>query len=288
MKRFLHSFILLFFNYTMCGRYILVQTAEFLERRFEVSAPAGLEWVPSYNIAPGKMAPVITNQDPDHLQLFRFGFTPSWASKATMTINARSEGDHNPENDPLYNGAKGIITKPAFKRAIREQRCLIPADAFIEGPELEKLSKPYLVYLQNKVRPFSLAGVWDQWKNPATGELISSFAIITTVANLLLQNIGHHRCPVILHREDEKKWLSNNVALAEITGLLRPYPAELMNAYPISPKIKDPKEDNPELIQPIGERILPEYRIQYNKDVKIEGMGSNKSFGFDEKNPWGS
>ena len=194
---------------------------------------------------------------------------------------------HNSENDPLYTGSKGIISKPAFRKAIREQRCLIPADAFIEGPEVEKLNKPFLVYLKNKVRPFSLAGVWDQWKNPATGEIISSFAIITTVANILLQKIEHHRCPVILHREDEKKWLSNNIPLSGITELLRPYPGELMNAYPISSRIKDPKIDDPALIQPTGERVMPEYNVQYNKDVRIEGMGSNKNFGFDEQNPWG-
>ena len=271
----------------MCGRYILVQTAEFLEKRFGVTVPDEVKLVPSYNIAPGKYAPVITNQNPHKIQMYRFGLTPFWATKSNMHINARCEGDHNPENDPLYSGSKGIITKPAFLKPIREQRCLIPADAFIEGPEKEKLSKPYVVYLRNKVRPFAFAGIWDQWTNPDSGEIISSFAIITTVANGLLMKIQHNRSPVILPREFEEIWLSNDLPLAEVTRYLAPYPADLMNAYPIAPTIKNPLADDPGLIHPAGERIMAEYDIHRTKNVRIEGMGSNKNFGFDESNPWG-
>jgi putative SOS response-associated peptidase YedK len=271
----------------MCGRYILIQKAEFLEKRFKVTVPDKVDLKPSYNIAPGKYAPVITNENPHEIQLYRFGLTPFWASKSNLIINARAEGDSNPDNDPRFNGSKGIISKPAFRRAIRMQRCLIPADAFIEGPEKEKLDKPYVVYLQNKVRPFAFAGIWDNWTNPESGEIISSFAIITTVANSLLQKIPHHRSPVILHRDDEKRWLYNDLPLAEVTDLLVPYPGELMNAYPIAPTIKNPRADDPGLIHPAGERLTPEYDVHYNKNIRIEGMGSNKYYGFDELNPLG-
>ena len=49
------------------------------------------------------------------IQLFRFGMTPSWMTKPALFINARAEGDHNPDNNPAYTGTKGIITKPAFR-----------------------------------------------------------------------------------------------------------------------------------------------------------------------------
>jgi putative SOS response-associated peptidase YedK len=271
----------------MCGRYILIQKAEVLEKRFGVSIPDTISLVPSYNIAPGKYAPVITNDHPHDIQLFRFGMTPSWMAKPSLFINARSEGDHNSDNNPNYNGAKGIITKPAFRKPIRSQRCLIPADAFIEGPEKEKLNKPYVIYLRDKVRPFAFAGIWDSWKNPESGEIIHSFAIITTVANELLQKIQHRRCPVILHRSDEKNWLSNSLPLSEVTRLLIPYPYELMNAYPIAPTIKNPGADDPGLIHPAGERLMPETTIRSSSEVRISGMGSSRNFGFDEHNPLG-
>jgi len=260
----------------MCGRYILIQKAEVLEKRFDVKVPDTLQLIASYNIGAGKYAPVITNDRPREIQLFRFGFTPYWMEKGRLFLNARTEGDHNSDNNPLYTGAKGIIAKPAFRRAIRTQRCLIPADAFIEGPEKEKLNRPYVVYLRDQVRPFAFAGIWDQWENRSTGELIQSFAIITTVANALMQKIQHPRSPVILHQEDEKKWLSNAIPLAEVTRMLTPYPATLMNAYPIAPTIKNPGADDPGLIHPIGEPLISETTIQMKTTTQITGMGHNK------------
>jgi len=271
----------------MCGRYILIQKAEVIEKRFGVKVPDTIHLTPSYNISPGKFAPVITNDHPYEIQMFRFGLSPYWMSKPGFFINARAEGDHNSDNNPNYSGAKGIITKPAFRKAIRSQRCLIPADAFIEGPENEKLNKPFVVYLRDKVRPFAFAGIWDSWRNPETDQLIHSFAIITTVANEVMQKIQHHRSPVILHQSDEKKWLSNTIPLSEVTSLLHPYPSSLMNAYPIAPTIKNPSADDPGLIHPAGQRLMSETIIRSSQEARISGMGSNKNYGFDEHNPFG-
>lgn len=271
----------------MCGRYVLVQKMEVIEKRFNVSNKLGLNWEENYYVSPGQLAPVITDSAPDQIQFFRFGLVPFWAQKDMLLINARTEGDYNREDDPAYSGAKGILSKPAFRKPIRSQRCIVPADAFIEGTTREKLSKPYLVYLREKVRPFAFAGIWDEWVQPTTGEVIRSFAIITSVSNALLQKIPHHRSPVILPQRSEQRWLRQNLQLTDVTALLRPYPAELMNAYPISPEIKTPGNNRKELIQPIGERLLPEVDITVNKEIRLEGMGSNKRFGFNKDKPWG-
>jgi hypothetical protein len=34
--------------------------------------------------------------------------------------------------------------------------------------------------------PFGIAGIWENWKEPASGEWIRTFAIITTAANELV------------------------------------------------------------------------------------------------------
>lgn len=75
--------------------------------------------------------------------MMRFGFTPSWGEKKHFAINARAEGDRNKANDPNYNGGFGILQKPFYKSSIRHKRCLVIADAFIEGPKREKLKKPF-------------------------------------------------------------------------------------------------------------------------------------------------
>jgi putative SOS response-associated peptidase YedK len=268
----------------MCGRFILVQKLEAIEKRFNVKASFDIELLPSYNVAPGNYAPVITSQDPRTLQLMRFGMVPSWSKSDKMMINARSEGDHNSADDPNYKGAKGIIEKPSFRKPIRSQRCLVIADAFIEGTTKEKLSKPFLVYLRNKVRPFAMAGIYDIWKNPDTGAEIHAFAIITTVANELLQKIPHHRSPVILSPHQEGKWLNQEAPLSDITAMLRPYKADLMNAYPISPQIKSPTANNPQLIQPLGPPLLAEDAFVVTNYLMKTGMGNPKGH-FTDQNP---
>jgi putative SOS response-associated peptidase YedK len=260
----------------MCGRYVLVQKIETLEKRFNINIPADFDFKVSYNISPGDFAPVITSEKPHELQLFQFGLTPFWAKKKMYLFNARAEGNRNKENDPEYNGAKDIINKPAFRKPIRSQRCLVPADAFIEGTSQEGLSKPYLVYLKNKERPFSFAGIYDTWLDKESGEELHSFSIITTAANSLLQKIPHHRCPLILSRSQEKYWLRQKTNLSDISAMLQPISGEKMNAYPIDSAIKNPKLKGAELIQPKGARLQDEQDLKQSEELKLEGMGNRK------------
>lgn len=259
----------------MCGRYVITQKLKVIEKRFNLKTTGDIGYTPNYNVGPGKLAPVITNKYPKELQMFTFGLTPNWAKKKMYLINARTEGQSNRENNPNYTGGKGIISMPSFRKAIRSQRCLVIADAFYEGPEKEKLSKPYLIYLRNKQRPFAFAGIWDVWKNE-DGEEFNSFAIITTVANQLLQKIGHKRSPVILKPNQEQRWLNSNLPLTDVTAMLYPYDTNLMNAYPVSPEVKNPKSDKKELLAPIGPRLEPEYDINVETKMELHGMGSTK------------
>jgi len=257
----------------MCGRYVLVQKVETIEKRFNVKAPPTMAWEPRYNIAVGQLAPVISSDHPLQLDLMTFGMTPHWATKPMYLFNARAEGDRNKENNPAYSGAKDIIIKPAFRKSIRSKRCLVIADAFIEGTTDEGLSNPFLVYLQNKERPFAMAGLFDEWENNKTGEILRSFSIITTTANDLMQKLPHHRMPVILKREQEHLWLNLKMPLSDITKIIRPYDSNLMNAYAICPQIKSAKNDSKDLIVPKSERLNPEYKLRISKQIKLQGMG---------------
>lgn len=256
----------------MCGRYTLVTKVKALEKKFNLTGNITFE--PNTNISTGEFAPVIANDFPDQIQLFQFGFTPYWSEKRTYVINARSEGDKNKDNNPLYSGSKDIIFKPMFRQSIRSKRCLVPADCFIEGPATTRLNNPFVVYLKEGIRPFMFAGIWDEWVDKSTGELIKSFAIITTVANDLLNQIGHHRSPVILRPEETSMWLDTQLPLNEALQLLNPYPSNEMNAYPISNKIKSPKSNGTDLLEPIGQRLNKEFDYVVYDELKLEGMGS--------------
>jgi len=192
-------------------------------------------------------------------------------------INARSEGDFNKEDDTHYSGAMGIVNKPMFRKSIRDKRCLVVADAFIEGPKKERLDKPYVIYKKDGDRPFALAGIWDEWVNQDKGEIIKSFAVITTVSNSITQQIQHHRSPVILTREQESLWLDTKLPLADVTSMLKPYPGSELNAYPVSTDIKSPRNHGPELLKPVGERLKKEYDYVIYNELKLEGMGQTQA-----------
>lgn len=260
----------------MCGRFILTQRIEKLGERFNVDVPPDLDFESNYNIGPGSFAPVVASNNPDKLQIFQFGMTPFWAKKPMYLFNARSEGDRNKENDTKYRGSKDIINKPAFRKPIRSQRCLIPADAFIEGTTKERLKKPYVVYLKDKIRPFAFAGIWDKWEDTTSQTTIYSFSILTTTANELLQKIPHHRSPVILRQNDELKWLNPNTPLSQITEMLRPYDANLMNAYPIDAQISNPRAQGRDLINPIGPPIENDETFHVANHITKSGFGRRK------------
>jgi putative SOS response-associated peptidase YedK len=262
----------------MCGRYVVVSSIETIEKRFNIDA-GSVTIEPQFNVSHGNIAPVILSRSKHELSLGEFGFTPSWAKKRMYLINARAEGDANKDNNPNYSGGKGIITKPAFRNSIRNKRCLVIADAFIEGTTKEKLSKPYVVYPVNKDdRPFAFAGIYDHWTDTETGEIISSFSIITTVSTPLLRMIPHHRSPVCLDgQEEESIWLNSSSKIPDLEDLLRYKEDQRFNAYPIASEIKNPRLKHSQLIEPIGERLLKEFDYELHRDLELFGMGMTSS-----------
>jgi putative SOS response-associated peptidase YedK len=254
----------------MCGRYSIITTVQQIADHFEVQNEA-TAFTPNANISAGEQAPVITSQNPDKLQLFTFGFTPHWAQKPTYLINARSEGDYNKTNTPDYSGPMGIITKPMFRHAVRNQRCLIPFNGFIEGPEKEKLNKPYYFHFNNRTGIHSFAGIYDEWINKNTGEILRGFAILTTISNNATEKIGHHRSPVILTTQEEKIWLDSQINQEHFLKLLKPWNSteEQIFSIPISSKIKSPTTKTIE--------FLTNNSFTVNEQLSLFGMGETRA-----------
>jgi putative SOS response-associated peptidase YedK len=221
----------------MCGRYALTDLKALLkEDRFQLEMfPPNLS--PRYNIAPSQSVPAILNQAPRQLQLVRWGLIPSWAKDPAIgyrMINARAET---------------LAEKPAFRRPLQRQRCLIPADGFYEWQRLETRKVPHWITLTSG-EVFAFAGLWDTWTDPKTNTAMTSCTIITTAPNRLLASI-HDRMPVILPRESEAAWLSDALSPEQARTLLKPYLATQMKALPVSTLVNSPSSDTPEVLQPI-------------------------------------
>jgi putative SOS response-associated peptidase YedK len=150
--------------------------------------------------------PVITRQDMNKIQLFNWGLIPSWAKDNEVrkfTLNAKIET---------------LAQKPSFKDVINN-RCLILSSGFFEWQWRDAKGKDKRKYLITKPdnELFSFAGIWSEWTNPETGNVVKSYSIITTEANELMSEIHNSkkRMPLIVPKEREYDWL-NAIPIPEV------------------------------------------------------------------------
>jgi putative SOS response-associated peptidase YedK len=225
----------------MCGRFTLTNTQpEVIQQTFALeSAPQNL--VARYNIAPTQTVPGVIqdSEGQNHLVAFYWGLIPFWAKEKSMSsnlINARSETLHE---------------KRSFRDAFKKRRCLIVADGFYEWRKNEDGSKTPMFIRVDDGALFGMAGLWERWVDPMSGEPLESCSIITTQPNELMKNI-HNRMPVILPREAYNLWLDpSKQVVEELQPLLRPFDASRMLAYPVSTKVNRAALDDPSLIEQV-------------------------------------
>ena len=170
------------------------------------------EFKSSYNVCPGSDVLVIRGRR--KAALLRWG-------AGNRLINARAET---------------VDERPAFRNAFRQWRCLLPASGFYEWQSVAGRKQPWYVLPQEQ----PLGGIVLLWQG------VRSVAIVTIAANALMSSI-HDRMPVIVPSEETDAWLGPGDAAA----LLRPYPAERMQAYPVSLRVNAPANDDAALLQPI-------------------------------------
>ncbi len=221
----------------MCFHYALTKQKAEIEIQLGVSWDD--DWQPVYHASGFSFLqmPVITQQQPDQVQMFNWGLIPHWVkTKAdadklkTQTLNARSET---------------VFEKPSFRSCISNNRCLIVADGFFEWMDFQKKKYPHLIQMQGE-QIFCFAGIYASWVDKETGELVNSFSILTTHANPMMEKIHNlkNRMPVIVPPSLYKKWLSPHLTKEEISSFFTPYPDEKMQNHTISKRITSRTEDS--------------------------------------------
>ena len=140
-----------------------------------------------------------------------------------------------------------MATAPTWRRPFERRRCLVPADGFYEWKNIGFKKKQPYAFATTSGEPIAFAGLWDAWKEPDGGWLIS-YAIITTEPNELTATV-HNRMPVILRPSDFDRWLSRDETEQPPVDLLRPYDAEKMTAHPVDPRVGNVKVNEPVLCE---------------------------------------
>ncbi len=222
----------------MCGRFSQTSSPEVVAEQFGFGdAPLFLK--PRYNIAPSQPVAVVrahSDSGKRECLLLRWGLIPLWAKDPAIgykMINARAET---------------VSEKPAFRGPFRNRRCLILADGFYEWQQEGRRKQPFYIRLKDR-RPFAFAGLWDRWEPPG-GEAVESCTILTTEPNDVLRPI-HERMPVIVDPQAYNLWLDPTVQSVEaIRPILQHYPADRMEAYPVSLLVNNPHHDAPACLEP--------------------------------------
>jgi putative SOS response-associated peptidase YedK len=94
--------------------------------------------------------------------------------------------------------------------------------------------------------PFALGGLWENWRDPQSGEWIRTVAIITVPSNELIAQI-HDRMPLILPKNAYERWLGDE---PDPHDLLAAFPANLMVMWPVSTRVNSPDNDDASLLDP--------------------------------------
>ncbi len=228
----------------MCGRYgrraDKQRIAEWMQtHKTDVFDDSYLE--PSFNVAPQSFQPVV-RLEPEtgdrELTVMRWGLVPSWSrdgQAAFNTINAKAET---------------VATSPAFREAWKRRRCLVPADWFYEWKKLDdKTKQPYAIAMKDDSL-FAFAGLWETWKDQASGKELRTYTILTTDPNELTKQI-HSRMPVIVEPKDYERWKAPTDSAHLPVDLLTPYPAEQLKAWKVGRTVGNTRNNNPGLIAPV-------------------------------------
>ena len=232
----------------MCFTVNVNLVKEELENRFNTSFIDHENYRPSYYYHAQALPelPVAGYFDNElNIRLMKWGLIPGWTAGAEearkiryMTFNARAET---------------LSAKPSFAESFNNRRCIIPVKGFFEWQHIGNQKIPWYIYLpQSEI--MMLAGLYDRWKDPVTGDNTHTFTIITSEANKLLSEIHNtkKRMPVILQDHEQEDWLNPDTPEYDLSRFLKPYPDDLLRAHTISPLIGNAKinRNTPELVKP--------------------------------------
>ena len=214
----------------MCGRITITDPNEALAALFDAVAGNDLPESPRFNVCPTNPVAVVTSDGTRRLRTMRWGLVPAWYKTPTdgpLIINARSDT---------------VAQKPAFREAIRQRRCILPASGFYEwsaGPNGSRL--PWYI-TRTDGQPMAFGALFNHWGD------IDSVATVTVAGGPNMAGI-HDREPVILEPADWPLWLGEAGHGAAL--LMRPTAPGVLRAHRVDPAVNSNRAQGPQLIEAV-------------------------------------
>lgn len=223
----------------MCGRFTLSRRdAGQLALELGVDPESLRDYRPRYNVAPTDQHWIVRVKREDReLLAATWGLVNSWAKdkkRAAAQINARAET---------------LATRPAFKEAFKERRCIVPADGFFEwvGP---KTARQPIWFHRGDGGLILFAGLYEYWPS-GPEQFERTFTIVTTDANDIVGRV-HDRMPVILDEERADAWMLPKQNADRLQELLLRAGGDLLIATRVSPRANSVKNDDPAVLEEVA------------------------------------
>ncbi len=212
----------------MCYRFSMNAKVTTLAARYHrksdvlAGVPSVVEEQQDVNAFTFPLCPIIT--DAPQIQAYQWGLIPSW-TKTEEDANKLRKMTLNARNDTIFS-------KPSYRESILKRRCLIPVSGYYEWRHEDDAKIAYYLFVKDEPL-FSIAGLYDEWLDRGTGEVVKTFSMITTEANSLAAYVHNtqQRMPAIIRQQDEDRWLSRSIDKSQIAALLQPISAHLMEAH---------------------------------------------------------
>jgi putative SOS response-associated peptidase YedK len=183
----------------MCASYGAASEFNLLQKTYRVDLPPIIA-IPQQIIYPHTPAPVITLKDQKpQIQVMSYSLVPSWSKVRKpkfATYNARIEE---------------VLNKPSWKKPFESKHCLVPIKEFYESVYLGRFAGHKIAISGEDDQVLTAAGIWDTWHDDKTGEIVDSFAILTTEPSVDILDAGHDRSPIFLKPEAFTPWLSDSM-----------------------------------------------------------------------------
>ena len=182
----------------------------------------------------------------DGITMASWGLIPGWVKDEKGAKDIRMK--------TLNAIGETAFEKPSFKMSIAKKRCILGVSGFYEWRHVHEIKYPY--FIKAKDEDFtSLGCIYEDWYNKTTQEVASTFSIITTAANPLMEKIHNSkmRMPLILNRKDEKDWVNPELPDELVKKLIKPFDENKMRAYTVSQFVNSTRNNRnvPEAIEPV-------------------------------------
>jgi len=217
----------------MCGRTLISEAKELAKKAGVELGGENVE--KDSNRPPGSEMPVILDARPGKIHYVKWGLIPGFATEP-------------PKYATTYARIETVDKLATYKGLLGRRHCVFVIEGFYEFDKKQRPSQPY--YFRRKDGDLLyLAGLWDTWKDTASGIVIPTCTMIMQRANDLMGKV-HDRMPCVLSQGEALQWLDRSLSLKARMDLLRPVGNAVLEGWQVDKKVNNARnkdDDNADI-----------------------------------------